>query len=355
MTFTPPAYLAGHASSYDPQAQHFGDLLAEQRAALVADCIAPLPHLGVILASGEDAGTFLQNQLTNDTRELSSDMSQLAGWCSAKGRILTLFRLVQRPEGIFLILPLERLEATLKRLRMFVLRSKVTLSDVSNEWPLIGLLGDGAISNASTPIAPLPHHSDATLHNEEMTLVRLLGNQPRALLMVHRNISTATWQRLVSQCQPVGRAAWELIAIRSGEPQVWECNVEAFVPQMMNLPLLNGVSFKKGCYPGQEVVARMQYLGKLKRRMYHLQGSGAVPACGEELASPASASGQGAGRVVATAPNPEGGFDLLAVMEIALIDNQSEIHLERDPSVKLTLAPLPYELPPVVAAERPKL
>jgi hypothetical protein len=141
----------------------------------------------------------------------------------------------------------------------------------------------------------------------------------------------------------VGATVWSLLGIRAGVPQVYGATTEAFVPQMINLHSIEGVSFRKGCYTGQEVVARMQYLGKLKRRMFlaHVDGS-VAPKAGDELFSRETESGQGTGKVVDAQPAPQGGYDLLAVIHIAAVEAGSAIQLQDQNGPLLQFQPLPY-------------
>lgn len=308
------------------------------------DCaVTDLSHFGLIKASGEDTRTFLQGQLTNDIREVSPELTQLSSYCSPKGRMLGSFLIFQRGDELYLQLPMERLDATLKRLSMFVLRSKVTLENVSETYARIGLAGDCAAG--LLPFAPSDDKASET--RDDLTIIRLPGDRPRFELIAPIDKMTAIWMELADQAEQVGADFWALMDIRAGMPTVFEDTVEAFVPQMANMQLIGGVSFTKGCYTGQEVVARMQYLGKLKRRMYRLRIDAAErPTPGAELFSPASASGQGAGRIVDAAPAPEGGYEALAVLEVGVAD-AGDIHLGASDGPALTLLDLPYALPPL--------
>jgi len=283
-----------------------------------ADCaICDLSGLGLIRVEGEDALSFLQGQLTNDLRLITPEHSALASHCSPKGRMLALFRLFRRGDAFHLQLPRELVEAMLKRLGMFKLRAKVTLTDVSDQLVLLGLAGDCA--GGLVPGIPAGDANALTI--DELTVLSLPGEQPRFQVIAPVAAAQAIWQGALGRATPVNADFWRLLDIRAGLPQVYTATQDAFVPQMANMQLVDGVSFTKGCYTGQEVVARMQYLGSLKRRMYHARfTSDRSPQVGDELFSASSQSGQGAGRIVDVAASPAGGYEALVVSQISSAD-----------------------------------
>jgi hypothetical protein len=308
-------------------------------APVFPDCaITDLSHYGLIRITGEDTRTFLQGQVTNDVNAVSPQRAQLNSYCSPKGRMLSSFWMFQREESLYLQLPLERIDATLKRLSMFVLRSQVMISDASADLVRVGLTGECAM----TLLEDAPQESWATVTHGDVTMLRLPGDRPRLELVGPVGPMTELWNRLSGEATATGPEFWALMDIRAGLPTVFEATSEAFVPQMANLQLLDGVSFSKGCYTGQEVVARMQYLGKLKRRMYrgHL-ALDEPPARGAELFSATSESGQGAGRIVDVAPSPEGGYEVLMVLQISVAETD-DVHLGAVDGPPVTLLPLPY-------------
>ena len=322
--------------------QAWQDFVAQQNLsdAPIGECaITDLSHLGVIRVSGEDRLTFLQGQLSNDINKVSDTHSQLSSHCSPKGRMLSSFRIVARGEELLLILPIERLEATLKRLRMFVLMSKVTLEDASDSIVRIEL--SGACAPDLLPLDP-PAADNGVISQDDYSIVRIPGDRPRFLVLGDAESMQALWEEAVQTATPTAAASWRLLDIRAGLPTVYESTSEAFVPQMTNMQLVDGVSFTKGCYTGQEVVARMQYLGKLKRRMYRVQlDSASAPQPGDELFSASSASGQGAGRVVDVAPSPDGGFEALVVSEISSAE-AADLQLGDADGPTLKLLDVPY-------------
>lgn len=305
--------------------------------------ITDLSHFGLIRASGGDVRTFLQGQLTNDINKVTPELAQLSSYCSPKGRMLGSFWVFQRGDDLYLQLPADRLPEILRRLRMFVLRAPVTLEDVSGELARFGVTG-----NCAGEMLPfVPETDKATATRDDITVIRLPGDRPRFEVVGPVSTLVPLWSSLSAKATQTGPDFWSWMDIRAGVPNVYEDTVEAFVPQMANLQLIGGVSFTKGCYTGQEVVARMQYLGKLKRRMYlaHIADT-QRPAPGAEVFSPSSESGQGAGRIVDAAPAPDGGFDALAVLQISSA-KAGDVRLHDAAGPVLELLPMPYDLPPL--------
>jgi len=307
------------------------------------DCArVDLSHFGLIRARGADVRPFLQGQLTNDVNRIDSTHAQLNSYCSPKGRMLGSFWIFERDDALYLQLPVERLPAILKRLQMFVLRSEVTLEDASDELARFALAGDCAAS--LLPFVPADEPA-TSMTRDDLTVLRLPGDRPRYEVVGPTQSLAALWSQAAGTAEQAGTAFWSLLDIRAGIPNVFEDTVDAFVPQMANLQLLGGVSFTKGCYTGQEVVARMQYLGKLKRRMYRARiDAGDCPAPGTEVFSPSSESGQGAGRIVDSAPSPEGGCEVLAVLQISAAD-ADDVRLVEAAGPRLQLLDLPYAFP----------
>lgn len=327
--------------------EDFGDPAAERAAALDADIIVDLSHYGLIKAEGPDSATFLQGQLTNDVRRVNDEHSQYSSHLSAKGRMQNLFRLFQRNGAYYLRMPHELVEPSLLRMRKYVLMSKVTLSDASDELLRIGVSGAHAFAALARDLDRMPQHTDDVSHGNGYTVIRVAGPHPRVEVYGSAEDMQPLWQKLTPSARPAGASAWALLDIRAGLPEIEPANIEAFVPQMVNLQLIDGVSFRKGCYTGQEIVARMQYLGKLKRRMYlaHVDAA-AAPAVGAELYCTSSESGQGAGKVVAAQPTPAGGFDLLVVVQQSLVDAAEDIRIGDAAGPRLTFGNLPYPFPP---------
>jgi len=330
--------------------QHFGKPAEERRAAARSNVLADLSDQALIRARGADTQNFLNGQLSNDMRRLDATHSQLAAWCSPKGRMLVIFRLFRRGDDTLLQLPASLLETTLKRLKMFVLRAKVTLDNADAELVSFGISGPDAEKLLRDAAGFAPGEIDGCETRDEITLIKLAGPHPRFEIIAPTDNAMKLWTSLKPKTIPVAPPVWDWLDIMAGIPGVHPETSETFVPQMANLEIVGGVNFKKGCYPGQEIVARMQYLGKLKQRMYRARFEGdALPRPGDSIFAP-DFPGQSAGTVVAAQPAPDNGFDLLAVIQISSAE-AGGLHLGSETGPKLSLQTLPYSVTPATRAE----
>ncbi len=292
-----------------------------------------LQHLGVIRAEGEDAAIFLQGQLTNDVQLLPVGQARLAAFLSAKGRMQASFIVIKRSASEFwLITSRDVLAVTLKRLSMFVLRAKVKMSDATDMVQLIGLAGD-AVPAEARELAPWQ-----TAQLGDASIVRLFAasGESRALLAAPTGSALPD---AVAHSPLLDAAAWQLSLVQAGVPLITQPVVDAFVPQMVNFESVEGVSFKKGCYPGQEIVARSQFRGTLKRRMYRV-ASPAEPTVGQEVFA-ANDAEQPVGTIVQTAATPSG-FEALVSMQITAATEA--LHLGSSTGPALQVLALPYAL-----------
>jgi folate-binding protein YgfZ len=302
------------------------------------DGAARLSQWGVIRAQGEEAAKFLHSQLTQDFALLGLQEARLAGFCSAKGRLLaTMIGWKSSENEVLLALPAELLPAILKRLSMFVMRAKCKLSDASAETMLWGLSGASAEAWLGDA-APAQRWASADIGAAKVIRLPGLATQARFLL-------AQTAEAPTPALPTVSEADWQWLELLSGQPWVSAATTEQFVPQMLNLELLGGVNFQKGCYPGQEVVARMQYRGTLKRRTYLFEteaslGVEVLP--GQEIFH-SEDPGQPAG-LVANAALRDGQALLLAETKIAALASGS-LHLGSAEGPLLRPVALPYELP----------
>lgn len=276
------------------------------------DTLYDLSYLGVMSARGADAEQFLQGQLTNDVARLSRDTGQLSAYCSPQGRMLALLRLFRFDEGYGMLLPRERLAAVLRRLQMFTLRADVELAEAS-DVVVFGSSGGGALERVQQAVdgLVLPDHADAAAAAGGVNVLRI-GLEPRLLVLGPAAALRPLRECLAGGRQPATATDWRLLDIRAGIPSVYDATADQFVPQMTNLHALGGVSFQKGCYVGQEVIARSQYLGRLKRRMVRLEVHAETPPlAGEKLFT---ADGAVAGHVVDAVSTPQGREALAVVM-----------------------------------------
>ena len=320
----------------------FGDAHNELRASRDGGIVAPLAHLGLIECSGDDAQSFLHGQLSNDVKQLTPGRSEYAAYCSAKGRMLANFLLWQEAQTYFLQLARSLVPAVQKRLGMFVLRAKVKLLDASESRLILGLAGNAARAALQEFFPVLPQQAHQVVRDPANgTLIALPG--ARFQLVAEAESAERLWRKLTAVLRPVGAPCWEWLEIRNGLPLITPATKEQFVPQMANMELIGAVNFQKGCYPGQEIVARTQYLGQLKRRMVlaHVAGE-TPPQAGDELFS-SELDGQASGMVVNAQAAPEGGYDLLAVVQTASIA-RAMLHLASANGPILNIQPLPYAL-----------
>ncbi len=301
--------------------------------------IAPLSHLGLLAVEGEDAASFLHNQLTNDVLGLNDNTARLAGYCSPKGRLLATLQVWQSGARILLLLPRDILPAIQKRLQMFVMRSKVKLADVSDSMGILGLVNP-AISLLEAHFSDLPAEAYAIRQSTDSVLIR----QPDASGMTRYLWVTNPQQaqHVLNDAQPAPASLWRWSEIQAGIPQITQPTQEQFVPQMLNFEIVGGVNFRKGCYPGQEIVARSQYLGKFKRRMMLATIDAPDAAAGTEVFS-ASDPGQPCGMLVNAEKGPHG--ILACLVEVKLDAMGQPVHLGAADGPLLTFCSLPYPLP----------
>ena len=254
--------------------------------------LTPLTHLTVLELTGEDAETFLQAQVPSDVRLVTADHAQISGWCTAKGRLLTTFILLRSDNGYRMILASDVAESVAKRLKMFVLRLKVQITQLDDV--VAGLLNPAShLGNLKLPTA-----SWQVTHAPGLTAIRL--DDSRILLTG----SAGALEREANGVITAPTEAWLRADIEKGFPLVAKATSELFVPQMINLDKLGGVSFKKGCYPGQEIVARTHYLGKIKRHLYRVRALQPLTA-GTDVRSEAL-NGQSGGSLLSTASDESG-------------------------------------------------
>ena len=328
-----------HAHLTDGVVTHFGDLSTELKHTASGTVLCDLSQYGLLRASGEEAQGFLQNLLSNDIRNVDATHAQLSSFNTAKGRMLAVFTIWRDCDDFLLQLPSSILEALRKKLSMYVLRAKVKISDASNEYASLGISGNDATALLSNISTELPQEVMGCVSHAGVHILKLGATRYQLTASVEQ--AQALWSALSKDARPVGSVCWDSLNVRAGIPSIVPKTQEEFVPQMANLDALGGINFKKGCYPGQEIVARMHYLGKLKRRMYlaHLDGSEA-PQPGDELFSD-DMEGQASGMIANVAPASEGGYDILAVIQTASVEGYKLLTANK---TELHILPLPYIL-----------
>ncbi|WP_275545319.1 MULTISPECIES: YgfZ/GcvT domain-containing protein [unclassified Pseudomonas] len=296
-----------------------------------------LDHEGLLAVRGADAAKFLQGQVTCNLNYLSASQSSLGARCTPKGRMLSSFRIVPVDDGYLLAMARELIESQQADLQKYAVFSKSKLGDESAAWVRFGLAGgDAVLSELGLQLGAA---SDAITSAGQLIAVRL--SDGRAELWAPATEAEQLRDRLAALLPQAPLNDWLLAQVRAGVGQVFGATRELFIPQMINLQALGGVSFKKGCYTGQEIVARMQYLGKLKRRLQRLRlVAEALPAVGDELFSPVH--GSSVGEVVLAAQAGDA-IELLAVLQEDAV-NDGRIHLGSSDGPALTLLDLPYQL-----------
>lgn len=322
--------------------------------------ITPLPALAPVTLTGPDAVTFLQGQITQDVSHLTDQAWRLGGHCSAKGRMQASFCVCRpEPEQLLLLLDASLLPAWLKRLQMFVLRAKVVLADKRPDWQVLGVVGTDVAKTCWGPTAAaLPVHGLAKVNEQQAALLRLpdAHGHPR---YIWAGPTAAAPDLAALPALPAD--VWPWLDVMSGVPHITQATADQFVPQMVNFELLHGVDFRKGCYPGQEVVARSQYRGTIKRRLFLVHAHTPMQPMQDIYAS--ADPGQPAGVVVNAAAVPgtgaTTGWSALAELKLAHVSagtvrgdvttnpdaNDNSLHLGQADGPALYLGSLPYALP----------
>ena len=315
---------------------------------MTAAFYSPLPHIGLVRFTGADAQAFLQGQLSCDVAALEPLHAIRGSYNTAQGRMLATFLLWRVGADYFMQLPRVLCEPIRKRLSMYILRAKVQAVDVSNEYALIGIAGDKSRAALRAALSQVPVAPLTLAAIDDGWVLRLDPN--RFEIITPPEQAARLQAALDPHLATADAALWDLATIREGVPVILPATQEEFVPQMANLDLIGGISFSKGCYPGQEIVARMHYLGKLKQRMVlaHVD-SDAPPRPGDKLFS-AALGAQAAGTVVNAGAAENGGFDLLAVVQTSTF-NANGLHFGSLAGPAVQIRPLPY---PLEATELPK-
>ncbi|ABO54823.1 MULTISPECIES: YgfZ/GcvT domain-containing protein [Burkholderia] len=306
----------------------------------------PLAQFGVIDVAGDDAATFLHGQLTNDIEHLDAASARVAGYCSPKGRLLASFLAWREGHGVRLLVSKDVQAAVQKRLSMFVLRAKAKLSDASDAVAVVGFSGD--VRDALSGVFDaLPDGVHVKVDGPAGVLIRVpdAAGRKRYLWIGPRAEVDARIAALAGTLPVVSPAVWDWLDVRAGEPRITQPVVEQFVPQMVNFDVIGAVNFRKGCYPGQEVVARSQYRGTIKRRtaLAHVAGETDSVHAGVELFH-SDDPGQPCGMIVNAAAAPAGGVDALVEIKLAALDSGS-VHVGAADGPALAFDTLPYAWP----------
>jgi tRNA-modifying protein YgfZ len=319
--------------------------LEQLRLATRQPVLTALSELGVVAARGPDTAPFLNSQLTVDVTTVDARRWQLGAYCSPKGRAVALFEMWRVDDGFCLLLPAEQTEPLRSRLARYVLRSKVRLDDATGSWVVFGLTGPGIEEALRSAGLHCPGEAWTSQPQDDGGRLVQLPASPRTgarlMLIVHGPTSEA-WRKNLAAIAQVDAGVWWWSKIDAGLPDVFAVTQERFVPQMLNLDVLGAVHFGKGCYPGQEIVARNQYLGKLRRRMMRAHADRG--SAGEDIFDQTQgADGGPAGTVVMAAGSPEGGVDLLFECRTD-VAGTAQLRVGQAQSASMRLGELPYPM-----------
>ena len=297
---------------------------------------------GLIGFSGEDAAAFLHAQLTSDVTGLDQNRTQYGGYCSPKGRLLATFLLWRREADIVLQLPHDLRDSVQQRLSRYVLRSRVRASDQSDQFRVFGIAGEGAPGLVSAlGAAPVADYESVSVDGAHIT--RLPG--VRYVAITQADGAPRLRERLAQHAHQHDESLWTRLDIEAGVPCITAATQEQYVPQMVNLDLIGGVSYTKGCYPGQEIVARMHYLGRLKQRMYRVRfAANEDVAPGDPLFSPEFGAEQASGSIVQAIACGDGAYEALAVVQIASVRGDA-LHFKSLNGPGIEFLSLPYQIP----------
>lgn len=308
-------------------------------------CVCELTPLGLIHASGEEAESFLHSQFTNDLKQVTTNRSQLSSYCNPKGRLLSIIRIIKHDEIYFLILPKDVLKTTLKKLTLYKLRAKVELCDKSEQFVLLGVVGPKTETVLKNLCIEIPQNENGCVHEDGITIIRIPDKNMRVLFLATPESAIALWRRLSEKLPVMTHRQWVLRDIINGIPQITANTSEVFTPQMTNLELIDGISFTKGCYPGQEVVARTHYLGKPNRRMYRaIIKTNHLPEPGTNIFS-LEESGQAVGKVLMSQMTSKSTVSALVVLRTEKQEDPN-LHIESTAGPAVSILPLPYFLEP---------
>jgi len=337
--------LSKGAELTEDAAFRFDEHTTDNQKAENTDIICDISQFSTLVVAGDDAVDFMQGQFTNDITQVDENNSQLNAFCNNKGRMTANFRLFKYQQNYFFSVRNNLVEASIEHLQNYILRSQVVVQDVSEQLIHLGVSG----KNAEKLLAPFIEISnreiDGVSFNNDYVAICVAGTQadknPRYEIFCSLEHAKALWDAISAQAEVVNSSSWDYLNIQAGLPFIDSNTSEEFVPQMVNMDLINGVSFTKGCYTGQEIVARMHYLGKLKKRCYKVfVDSEDRPTAGDKLFAENARAGQNTGMIIQAEKNPQAGYDALAVIQIA--DTGSKLFLNDADGAAVTVKKLPY-------------
>ena len=285
----------------------------------------------------------MQGQFTNDVDTVDENHSQLSAICNNKGRMIANFRLFKHQQNYFISIKNDLTDKTIQHLQNYILRAQVAIQDISEQLIHIGISGDNATELLSPFIENINIDIDSVTFNDDYIAICITGTKPRYEIFCSLKQAKSLWQQVLQRAIIVSPSVWDYLNIQAGLPLIDTNTSEEFVPQMANMELVNGVSFTKGCFTGQEIIARTHYLGKQKRRTYHIKiDSTTRPKSGDHLATDTSTENQYTGTLVSVYQTAENIYEALAVIQIKSAE-ESQLKL-KDADSKISLLELPYSL-----------
>lgn len=307
------------------------------------DIICDLSHIDTLVVAGDDAASFMQGQFTNDVDKVDAEHSQLNAICNNKGRMIANFRLFSYQQNYFLSIDSSLTERSIAHLQNYILRAQVAIQDVSEQLIHLGVSGAESVARLSAFIDDLRTDADSVSANDDYIAIRIAGEQPRYEIFCQLEPAKALWQSLSEKASITSADSWQFLDIQAGLPLIDASTSEAFVPQMANMDLINGVSFSKGCFTGQEIIARTHYLGKQKRRCYRIKiVTDDQPMPGDQLATDTSTANQYTGTLVSVVQTGDKSYEALAVVQIKAAQEARLKLMQGD--AEISLLELPYAL-----------
>ena len=301
-----------------------------------------LDHLTCYQVDGEDAAAFMQGQFSNDINNVTASTGQLTSYSTPKGRMLAIFYICQRDDTYLLVVSKDIAPTVMKRLQMYVMRSKVTIKQSDNSL-LLGICNDEAATVLNSLKLETPKKDYQTSFNDSLLCMKIPSVSTRYLIIGNESLSEQINQLSPSKTDVFTNSYWQWQDIMAGVPNITAAIQEAFVPQMANMELIDGVSFSKGCYPGQEIVARLHYLGNASRRMFRVEIEDDKEICiGDEIYS--DGSEQSVGKFLSAIKQSENNYTGLAVLRVEAV-NKGQLVTGSPAGKSVKVKPLPYEVP----------
>ena len=340
--------LQNGATQDDRGLFRFDEGFADAQLAEDSNVICDLSHFSTLVIAGADAAEFMQGQFTNDVNKVDDQHSQISAFCNNKGRMIANFRLFPYQQNYFISVRQDLVDRSIQHLQNYILRAQVAIQDVSEQLVHLGISGKDAESILSGFIDNPGTETDCLSQNEDYIAIRAAGPIPRYEIFCSADKAIALWQAVTADNSSVSTSIvnsdyWDLLNIRNGIPFIDSITSEEFVPQMANMELINGVSFEKGCYTGQEIVARTHYLGKQKRRTYHIGiRSETAPKTGDQLATETSTENQYTGTLVTVYQTATDTYEALAVIQIKSVE-EGKLKL-KESDAEISVLDIPYTL-----------